>query len=321
MGLNPMLGSKRQSWQGPNALSGLKIALENTDPNRVVLLTSPSFSDEHKSLIESAAAQKLQQLMVPRVLTKTNTAQMESDCSGFQTVIAIGGGNVMDGAKSLLGSQKHRLIMIPTTLSGSEHSANTTYWSEGKKVILSVGYADMVIADPQLLIKNQAVLRAGAIHSLAHILATAKTENLSEWHLRISAMAAKDLTEALKASDFLSFWNRTRLFRGAWNAAVSFMMSGPKIGAHHLIVHKLAGPSDHATFSATLLSRALTQTDNYQKPIAGLSRYFPEISAELVELSMNWLSTSSALTPLINPSEIEGPQAIQSEITELCRLI
>ena len=321
MGLNPTLGSKRESWQGPNALSGLKVALEKTDPSRVVLLTSPSFSGEHKSLIESAAGHQLQQLFVPRVLTKINTTQMELDCSGFQTVIAIGGGNVMDGAKSLLGNKKHRLIMIPTTLSGSEHSANTTYWSEGKKIVVSIGYADMVIADPQVLIKNEAVLRAGAIHSLAHILATAKTENLSDWHLRISAMAAKDLIAAFHVTDFVSFWNRARLFRGAWNAAVSFMMSGPKIGAHHLIVHKLAGPSDHATFSATLLSRTLTQTDVYQKPITGLSRYFPEISTELIELSKNWLSTSSALNPLINPLEIDGPQAIQSEITELCRLI
>jgi hypothetical protein len=65
----------------------------------------------------------------------------------------------------------------------------------------------------------------------------------------------------------------------------------------------------------------LTQTDVYQKPITGLSRYFPEISTELIELSKNWLSTSSALNPLINPLEIDGPQAIQSEITELCRLI
>jgi hypothetical protein len=211
--------------------------------------------------------------------------------------------------------------MIPTTLSGSEHSANTTYWAEGKKIIVPVGYAEIVISDPQVLIKNQAVLRAGAMHSLAHILATAKTENLSEWHLRISAIAAKDLIEALQVTDFLSFWNRARLFRGAWNAAVSFMMSGPKIGAHHLIVHKLAGPSDHATFSATLLSRSLTQTDVYQKPINGLSRYFPEISTELVELSENWLSTSSALNPLINPLDIIGPQTIQSEIAELCNLI
>jgi hypothetical protein len=179
----------------------------------------------------------------------------------------------------------------------------------------------MVIADPQVLIKNEAVLRAGAIHSLAHILATAKTENLSDWHLRISAMAAKDLLAAFQVADFLSFWNRTRLFRGAWNAAVSFMMSGPKIGAHHLIVHKLAGPSDHATFSATLLSRALTQTDVYQKPIRELSRYFPEMSKELVELSENWLSTSSALNPIINPLEIDGPKAIQVEISELCRLL
>lgn len=320
MGLNPTLGSKRQSWQGPNALSGLKVALEKTDPDRVVLLTSPSFSDEHKSSIESAAGHKLQQLYVPRVLTQTNTTQMELDCSGFQTVIAIGGGNVMDGAKSLLGRKKHRLIMIPSTLSGSEHSANTTYWSEGKKIV-SVGYADMVIADPQVLIKNEAVLRAGAIHSLAHILPTTKTENLSDWHLRISNMAAKDLIAAFHVSDFTTYWNRARLFRGAWNAAVSFMMSGPKIGAHHLIVHKLAGPSDHATFSTTLLSRALTQTDMYQKPITELSRYFPNISAELVNLSENWLSTSPALTPLINPLEIVGPQAIQSEIAELCRLL
>jgi alcohol dehydrogenase class IV len=321
MGINPKLGSKRQSWQGPNALAELKVALDKTNPDRVVLLTSPSFSDEHKALIESAAGHKLKQMFVPRVLTKANTTQMEFDCSGFQTVIAIGGGNVMDGAKSLLGNNKYRLIMIPTTLSGSEHSANTTYWSEGKKVVVPIGYADMVIADPQVLIKNEAVLRAGAIHSLAHILATAKTENLSEWHLRISAMAAKDLLAAFQVADFLSFWNRTRLFRGAWNAAVSFMMSGPKIGAHHLIVHKLAGPSDHATFSATLLSRALTQTEVYQKPISELSRYFPEMSKELFELSENWLSTSSALNPIINPLEIDGPKAIQVEISELCRLL
>ena len=319
--INPSIGVTRMARYGPGAIFHLSDVFHSLKSNKIVLLTSPSFSDEQYQFIRSIVGVDLPHMVIPRVLTEENTEELKKRTSLYKVAIAIGGGNVMDGAKGLLIRDDFDLLLIPTTLSGSEQSGNTTYWSNNQKVVLPVKFAQFVIADPALLVSDELVLRAGAMHALAHVLATVKTPGLSNWQVRVSAFAAKDLLSAILSQNFLSDMNRLKLLQGAWGASTSFIMTGPRIAGHHFLVHKLAGPSDHAQFSATLLARSLTQSKVHQDAIGALSVFIPEIFSTLNLASYAWLKQAKPLEPIINPEAVTAPKFCAGEVAELSKLI
>lgn len=209
-------------------------------------------------------------------------------------VVACGGGAVMDAAKAVSRPGPPALVLVPVTLSGSEHTANTAYWEAGEKRVAVVGYADAVIADPDMIVRVRRILDPGALHAIAHALATLSIST-SGWLNRSMAKAAlTDLISALEAEES-SPHVRLRYLRGAWMAAIGFAVTGPKIGKHHRLVHRYARPREHALFSARLLCSALLNSDWYSVPLKELAQSSSRLDVSLRRIAERWLPTVASV--------------------------
>jgi|ECHhosMinimDraft_1075155.scaffolds.fasta_scaffold02123_2 maleylacetate reductase len=88
--------------------------------------------------------------------------------SGFDVVISLGGGSIIDGVKAL--SPKFH-VAIPTTLSGAEHTEFAGFTSKGRKVSVQGKEPDLVILDPKALTETpRELLLSSGVRAIDHAI-------------------------------------------------------------------------------------------------------------------------------------------------------
>lgn len=318
---NSLLGKPRVAVQGRGVLEQLRGIVDCRDSSSIRLLTSPSFDPRQHWVFEEAMQGLVSPVVVPRILTAEALSHLRREVGSAEVVVAIGGGNVMDAGKAVTKPDGARLVLVPTTLSGSEHSGNTSWWAADRKIVRRVGLAEAVVADPGVLVPRREVLAPGAMHVLAHGLAIARQPNAPSWQVRMAAMGVRDLLRglAILQCDVESSFHL--LGRGAWNAAVAYILSGPLIGPHHWLVHKFAPPSAHALFSANLTARALLETSFHSEAVLALGAWCPDIPAELLQTARSWLDQAQFDMSILQTLDQRSiPPTIRQATLELARL-
>jgi alcohol dehydrogenase class IV len=275
---------RRTAFLGLGAVAALGHLFDGSD--RVAAIASRSASDEHLDLLQTAAGKRFVGVLRPMGdVDVAEVHRIREAVAGLRpsAVLAVGGGAVMDVAKAV-ARPSPRLVLVPTTLSGSEHTGNTAWWEDGHKVVSSVGMADAVVADPRLLVDRVDVLTAGAIHALAHVLATLSQAEPPPGARDTVVTAAEELVTALRDNS-TDFAGRARFQRGAWLAAVGFGLTGPRIGPHHFLVHHLGGPGDHARASSRLLCASIRRSGVYRDVLQTLDTRRPGLGAAIEEVA------------------------------------
>ncbi|MPZ28262.1 MAG: iron-containing alcohol dehydrogenase [Micromonosporaceae bacterium] len=305
----------RRAELGPGAVGRLADVLRAWPAGAVVLVSSRHLDGAQRAVLEQAAGRAFAaQLHTPAELDAPALARLAEQLAQVRpaAVVACGGGTVMDAAKVLTRPGRTGLVLVPKTLSGAEHTANTSWWEEGRKRVATVGMADAVLADPALLLADWEVLGPGALHAVAHALATARQPAAGGCTVAIARAALADLVPAL-ATDDLSGPGRLRLLRGAWLAAVGFALTGPRIGAHHLLVHRYARPGQHARFSARLVCGGLLHTDVHAPAVAVLAGRLPWLPERLAGVAGRWLPRVADAAPRTDAGAGPSPAAADDD--------
>ena len=187
-----------------------------------------------------------------------------------QSLVALGGGRVVDTAKALAAVHGGRVCAIPTTLSGAEMT-----WVHR----LPVGYEDrarrrpaLVLADPEAMTgQPEHALRASAMNSLAHG-AEALTTPFANPVASLAALEGASLIAAGLDAGAASPESRRGLALGSMVSA--YALDSALFGLHHVLCQSLvqATGAPHAETNATMLPHTLAAIrERAPEPMAALA--------------------------------------------------
>jgi alcohol dehydrogenase class IV len=296
----------RRTHLGSGALDALEELLAGSA--RPAAVVSPSLGEEARELMRAAAGRDLPMFeRPPGQLTDVSVAHLSERLAACDAdlVLGVGGGTVLDAAKATGLRAGRTVVLAPTTLSGAEQTGNAAIWAGGRKTVNRVGLAHAVTADPRLLAGDLDALGPTALHAVAHTLTILGDEAAEIPTLAaMASCAVADLLPALEDED-LSEAGRLRFLRGAWNAALSIGLTGPKFGPHHELVHRLVrADRPHARLSAALLCATLTRTSVHD---AAMARIHVEGAAErLREVAAAWWPRLRPATLEVRPVELDS---------------
>jgi alcohol dehydrogenase class IV len=170
---------------------------------------------------------------------------------GEVSLVALGGGRVVDTAKALAGATGARCAAIPTTLSGAEMTPFHRLPSgvEGARMVRPA----LVIADPALMASAQLTrLAASAMNALAHAMEALYTPFRSPVTDLAALRAAALLTEGVTADPP----GQSDLALGALLAGYASGSAG--IAFHHALCQSVvrAAGTPHAETNAVVLPRS-----------------------------------------------------------------
>jgi alcohol dehydrogenase class IV len=172
------------------------------------------------------------------------------------TIVALGGGRVIDTAKAVAAIEGQGVIAIPTTLSGAEMTAIHRLPAGAEQRARGLVRPQIVFADPQLMTgQPEAQLRASAMNALAHgadSLYTPFANPVSTMTaLRGAELIGNALDEERERRD------RAALALGA--ILCGYAIDSGKFALHHVIcqtlVRELGIP--HAETNAAILPQAM----------------------------------------------------------------
>jgi alcohol dehydrogenase class IV len=230
---------------GRGVLAG---ALEHIDVP-FTLLTTPRAAATAPHIAEAAAA--THEVGSGRV--DERAAALRPAVTG-DTLVALGGGRVIDVAKALAAADPpRRLIAIPTTLSGAEmtaiHRHATGVPAETPKV-----RPDVVLADPAVSASQPpAELAASAANALAHAVEGPLTPTASPASMQTAIEAVGLIARAVATEEP----DRERLALGALLAGAVIDVTG--YGLHHVLAQTLVREAGvgHGPANAAMLPHSL----------------------------------------------------------------
>jgi alcohol dehydrogenase class IV len=172
------------------------------------------------------------------------------------TIVALGGGRVIDTAKAVAAVEGQDVVAIPTTLSGAEMTAIHRLPARGEARALGLVRPSRVLADPELMTGlPEPQLRASAMNALAHGADSLYTPYANPVSRMTALQGAGLIAETL---------DQERERRDRAGLALAAILSGyaidsGKFAIHHVIcqtlVRELGIP--HADTNAAILPQAM----------------------------------------------------------------
>jgi alcohol dehydrogenase class IV len=208
-----------------------------------------------------------------------------------RTIVALGGGRVIDVAKSVASVTGTRVVAIPTTMSGAEMSANHRPPAGAEDRVERRARAELVIADPEAMTSQpEAQLRASSMNALAHGADCLYTPLANP----VSTMTALRGAEAIAGCLDQEPEERDRSSLALGSILCGYAVDSAKFGLHHVICQSLVRVcgSPHAETNAIVLPRAAAflagqAPDTFAPFAAAIGTDLDRLEPRLLELGSN----------------------------------
>jgi maleylacetate reductase len=207
------------------------------------LLTTKRHEDSAAGLAGAAA----RVLHVPDGRVDEISAELLRD-AGERSLVALGGGRVIDTAKAIAGATGVRCAALPTTLSGAEMTGfhRTPRGADGARLVRPA----LVLADPELMVSAPGPrLAASAMNALAHAMEALYAPLTAPVPELAALRAAELIADQLPRDDP----DRSELALGAVLAGYAAGSAG--IAVHHAVcqtIVRVCG-TPHAETNAVML--------------------------------------------------------------------
>ena len=210
-----------------------------------VLLTTDRARDSVPGLAEQAA---MVAIVPPGRVDEISAALLLELDGEFGSLVALGGGRVIDTTKAIAGAMGGPCVAIPTTLSGAELTPfhRLPAGVEGAQMVRPA----LVVADPELMASAPpSVLAAGAMNALAHAMEALYAPLANPVTQPAALHAAALLAEGVSSDPP----GREGLALGALLAGYASGATG--IAVHHALCQSIvrATGSPHAETNAVML--------------------------------------------------------------------
>jgi alcohol dehydrogenase class IV len=186
-----------------------------------------------------------------------------------RSLVALGGGRVIDVAKAIAAVRGGRVVAVPTTLSGAEMTGLHRL-PAGRTASRLVRPA-LAICDPEAMTSlPEAELRASAMNSLAHGAEALYTPGANP----VATMAALRGAELLAAALDQPRARRDRAGLALGSILCAYAIDSARFALHHVVCQTLvrAMGLPHADTNAAILPRAMeAMRPRAAEPIAALA--------------------------------------------------
>lgn len=171
------------------------------------------------------------------------------------TLVALGGGRVIDTAKAIASISGATVVAIPTTLSGAEMTSLHRFPSGAEHRASGSVRPELVIADPDLMTSQpEADLRASAMNALAHGADSLYTPFANPVSRIMALRGSRLIADALDADE------ATRGGGLALGAILcGYAIDSGRFAIHHVVCQALVRicGSSHAETNASILPGAM----------------------------------------------------------------
>ena len=210
---------------------------------------------------------------------------------GSPTLVALGGGRVIDTAKALASVTGAQVVAIPTTMSGAEMTAIHRLPAGAESRVLGMVRPRLVIADPAAMTSQpEAELRASSMNALAHGADSLYTPFSSP----VSVMTALRGAELIASALDQDAAGRDHPDLALGSLLCGYAIDSAKFGLHHVVCQTLVRVCGipHAATNAAILPRAAAflaaQAPDAFEPLAtALGTDLDGLESRLLELGGN----------------------------------
>jgi maleylacetate reductase len=215
------------------------------------LLTTPrALADADRVAATAAAVHEV----APGGVPEAAAALLEQVSS--PTIVALGGGRVIDTAKAIAAVEGQRVVAIPTTLSGAEMTGIHRLPAGAEERARGLVRPEGVLADPYLMTSlPEPHLRSSAMNALAHGADSLYTPFANP----VSTMTALRGAELIADSLDQSRDRRDRAALALGSILCGYAIDSGKFAIHHVICQTLVRDLGipHAETNAAILPHAM----------------------------------------------------------------
>jgi homogentisate 1,2-dioxygenase len=265
---------------GDDLATDLAVALRTVAARRILLITGPSrrFVDRVTASLRELEVEVFDQARVhvpADVVARASEALREHQAD---TIVTVGGGSATGLGKALRLEHEVKLVVVPTTYSGSEQTGiyGITTGSDKKTGRDPRVRPDVVLYEPSLSVDlPKRLTTQSLLNALAHPVGALSTGSQGDAARREALDTARALLRALEAlsESPRSMQARSDALRATARAG-AIIHSG-KLGAHHRLAHVLGARFglEHAAVHSLLLPHT----------VASLQTEQPTLFAELTD--------------------------------------
>ena len=230
------------------------------------------------------------------------------------TLVALGGGRVVDAAKAVAAVRGGRVCAIPTTLSGAEMTTihRLPAGAEAPRLIRPA----LVLADPEAMTgQPERAMRASAMNALAHGADCLYTPFANPVSRSVALSGARSIADALDS------WPQRRDRLALGSLLCGFALDSALFALHHVVCQTLVRvlETPHAETNAAMLPRTMgAMRGRAPEAIAALSEALGTTSDTIAERIDQLAGGTRTLTELgADPSRLDRALAAMLERGEL----